>query len=131
MANPARKHTEPAALDPRTIDPINPVPPRETAESRFAAANDRVDNRGIIENQTRGVGSGAFIAIAVLVLAAIAYFLLAPATMETTAPEPPTAAAPEATAPVAPDAMAPAAPAPSATPVEPAPATPAPAAPAQ
>jgi hypothetical protein len=158
MANAARRYEEPVEGAPRAVDPLNPVPPLgdPATDPRFTPANDpRFDNTTVV--QSRGGGTGVLIAALVIVLAAIAYFLFAPGTPETTVPadqpavtsEPATPApAPDATTTTpAPDATAPAAPAPDATapaapadpaapapessaPAETAPATPAPSEPA-
>jgi len=148
MANAARIYEEPVEGAPRAVDPLNPVPPLgdPATDPRFTPANDpRFDNTTVV--QSRGGGTGVLIAALVIVLAAIAYFLFAPGTPETTVPadqpavtsEPATPApapdattttpAPDATAPAAP--ADPAAPAPeSSAPAETAPATPAPSEPA-
>lgn len=148
MANAARRYEEPVEGAPRAVDPLNPVPPvgDQATDPRFTPANDpRFDNTTVV--QSRGGGTGVLIAALVIVLAAIAYFLFAPGTPETTVPadqpavtsEPATPApapdattttpAPDATAPAAP--ADPAAPAPeSSAPAETAPATPAPSEPA-
>ena len=148
MANAARRYEEPVEGAPRAVDPLNPVPPLgdPATDPRFTPANDpRFDNTTVV--QSRGGGTGVLIAALVIVLAAIAYFLFAPGTPETTVPadqpavtsEPATPApapdattttpAPDATAPAAP--ADPAAPAPeSSAPAETVPATPAPSEPA-
>lgn len=123
MAEPARKHPE--YQDPRTLDPMNPIPRPIPEERRFEAANDpRVDQRAILEQQSRWGGNGFMVAVIALLVAAAAYFLLGPTSQAPAPMEPPAAAAPESTAP-APATPAPAAPE-ATTPTEPAPATPAP-----
>lgn len=138
MANPQR------VPDPRLDDPFTTPPPIGTGPLNERLTpnpeDPRIDNRTIVSE--RRSGSGVLIAVVVLVIAVIAYFLFAPggqntpvpadqpaATTEPAAPEP-SATAPDATAPAtpAPNATAPAAPE-SPTPTEPAPT--APAAPAQ
>jgi hypothetical protein len=131
MANPQR------VPDPRLDDPFTPPPPTGGPLNERLTPNPddpRIDNRTIVAE--RRSGSGVLIAVVVLVLAVIAYFLFAPggqntpvpadqpaATTEPAAPEPSSSApaspadqtqpAPDATAPAtpAPDATAPAAPA--------------------
>ncbi len=143
MANTARRYEDPVDGVPRAVDPLNPVPPitDPASEPRFTPANDpRIEKTTVV--QSRGGGTGLMIAALVIVLAAIAYFMFAPGTPQTSVPadqpamtnEPVTptpapAPAPDAsTTTPAPDATAPAAPAPDATaPTAPAdPAAPAP-----
>lgn len=149
MSNAARRYDERTDSAPRAVDPLSPVPPLgdPVTDPRYPAANDpRVEHTTVV--QSRGAGNGVLIAALVIVLAALAYFIFAPGTPQTTVPadqpavstEPatpapandaiaPAAPAPDATAPAAP--ADPVAPAPeSSAPTETAPATPAPAAPA-
>jgi hypothetical protein len=144
MANPQR------VPDPRLDDPLTPPPLAGTGplNERMTPNPDdpRIDNRTIVTE--RKSGSGVLIAVVVLVVAVIAYFLFAPGGQNTPVPadQPaattePAAPQPSATAPAspAPEATAPATPAPNATapaesestPTEAAPTTTAPSAPAQ
>ncbi|MGB3540590.1 MAG: hypothetical protein WBA42_20740 [Mesorhizobium sp.] len=132
MANPPNN---PDPLDPLRNDPLNPVPPR---------ADPVIENRVV----SRPGGSGWLIALIVIILAIVAYYVFGrtgveappatpPAASDTTpAPAPSTtepAPAPSNSTmkPAAPAETAPATPAPApAEPAKPAPAEPAPAAPA-
>ena len=116
MANPQR------VPDPRLDDPFTQPPPAGTGplNERLTNPDDtRIDNRTIVSE--RRSGSGVLIAVVVLVVAVIAYFLFAPGGQDTPVPADQPAATTEPAAPQ-PSATAPAAPAPDAT----APATPAP-----
>jgi hypothetical protein len=120
MANPPNN---PDPLDPLRNDPLNPVPPR---------ADPVVENR----MASRPGGSGWLIALIVIILAIVAYYVFGRTGVEAPPATPPaasdTAPAPAPSdstmKPAAPAEPAPATPAPA--PAEPAPAPAAPAAPA-
>jgi hypothetical protein len=117
MAEPARKYDPDP---PRAQDPFNPAPPLSDPARPEPLTTDTTDPRTDMKDkyaEPRRSGNGVLIAVVVLVLAAIAFYVFAPGANETTVPT----AEPQSTAPAEP------APAPSGT----QPAQPAPAAPAQ
>lgn len=104
------------ANTPNPNDPFNPVPPTGT--------DPRVDRTTVV--QSRSGGSGWLIALVVVILAVVAYYVFG-RSGEAPAPAEPPAASTPAPAPAPAEPMKPAEPAPA--PAEPAPA-PAPAEPA-
>lgn len=118
MAQVAKKLDQGPALDPRIIDPVNPMPrPVDSAEfaedPRYQPANDAKAEEWIA-NETRGVGTGVYVAVIALIIAAAAYFFWAPAS-DAPAPAEPAATAPTQPAPADPTVPPPRATAPTET----------------